>query len=32
MDLSMETISNEKTVRINTVQDLKELNSQCLAT
>ena len=28
----MQIISNDKTVRIDTVQDLKELNSQSLAT
>ena len=32
MESAMQIISNDKTVRINTIQDLKELNSQCLST
>ena len=32
MYLAMQIISNDKTVRSNTVQDLKEFISQCLAT
>ena len=32
MELAMQTISNDKTVRNDTVQDLKEFNSQSLAT
>ena len=32
MELAMQIISNDQTVRSNTVQDLKELNSQSLAT
>ena len=30
--LAMQIVSNDKTVRCDTVQDLKELNSQSLAT
>ena len=32
MELTMQIISNDKTVRNDTVQDLKEFNSQSLAT
>ena len=32
MELSMQVISNDKIVRSNTVQDLKDFNSQSLAT
>ena len=32
MELAMKIISNDKTVRNHTVQDLKEFNSQSLAT
>ena len=32
MELDMQIISNDKTVRNDTVQDLKEFNSQSLAT
>ena len=32
MELAMQIISNDKTVRNDTVQDLKEFNSQSLAT
>ena len=32
MELAMQVISNDKTVRNDTVQDLKEFNSQSLAT
>ena len=32
MELAMQIISNDKTVRNNTVQDLKHFNSQFLAT
>ena len=32
MELAMQIISNDKTVRNDTVQDLKEYNSQSLAT
>ena len=32
MDLAMQIISNDKTVRSDTVQDLKELNQQSLST
>ena len=32
MELAMQFISNEKTVRSDTVQDLKEFNSQSLST
>ena len=32
MYIARQIISNDKTVRINTVQDLKECNSQSLAT
>ena len=32
MELAMQIISNNQTVRIETVQDLKEFNSQPLAT
>ena len=32
MDLSMQTISTDKTVRIETVQDLKDSNIQTLTT
>ena len=32
MDLTMQIISNDETVRSNTVKDLKEFNSQPLAT
>ena len=32
MELAMQIISNDRTVRSNTVQDLKEFNSQSLAT
>ena len=32
MDLSIQIIANDKTVRSDTVQDLKEFNSQSLAT
>ena len=32
MELAMQIISNDKTVRNDTVQDLKEFNSQFLAT
>ena len=32
MELAMQTFSNDKTVRNDTVQDLKEFNSQSLAT
>ena len=31
MDLAVQIISNDQTVRSNTVQDLKEFNSQPLA-
>ena len=31
MELAMQFISNDKTVRSKTVQDLKEFNSQSLA-
>ena len=32
MELAMQTISSDKTVRNNTIQDLKELNQQSLTT
>ena len=32
MELAMQNISNDITVRVNTKQDLKEFNSQSLAT
>ena len=32
MELAMQIISNNKTVRSDTVQDLKEFNSQSLST
>ena len=32
MELAMQIISNDKTVRTDTVQDLKEFNSQSLST
>ena len=32
MDLAMQILSNDKTVRSDIVQDLKDLNSQSLAT
>ena len=32
MDLAIQTIANDKTVRSDTVQDLKQFNSQSLAT
>ena len=32
MELAMQIISNDKTVRTNTVNDLKEFNNQSLAT
>ena len=32
MDLAMQFISNDKTVRNDTIQDLKEFNSQPLST
>ena len=32
MDLAIQIISNDKTVRSNTIQDLKDFNSQSLAT
>ena len=32
MELAMETISNDKTVRSNTVQDLKDFIAQPLST
>ena len=32
MELAMQIISNEKTVRNDTIQDLKEFNSQYLST
>ena len=32
MELAMQVISNDKTVRSDTVQDLKDFNSQSLAT
>ena len=32
MELAMQIISNDKTVRNNTVNDLKEFNNQSLAT
>ena len=32
MDLAMQLISTDKTVRIYTIEDLKEFNSQSLAT
>ena len=32
MELAMQDVSNDKTVRNDTVQDLKEINSQSLAT
>ena len=32
MDLAIQIIANDKTVRSDTVQDLKEFNSQSLAT
>ena len=32
MELAMQFLSNDKTVRSNTIQDLKEFNSQSLAT
>ena len=32
MELAMQIISNDKTVRNDTVQDLKEFNSQSLST
>ena len=32
MDLALQTISNDQTVRNNTIQDLKKINSQSLAT
>ena len=31
MELAMQIISNDKTVRNNTVQDLKEFNSQSVS-
>ena len=32
MELAMQIISNDKTLRSDTVQDLKEFNNQSLAT
>ena len=32
MELAMQIISNDKTVRSDTIQDLKEFNSQSLTT
>ena len=32
MELAMQLISNDKTVRIDTIQDLKEFNQQSLST
>ena len=32
MELAMQIISNDKTVRNDTIQDLKDFNSQSLAT
>ena len=32
MELAIQIISNDKTVRIDTIQDLKEFNSQSLST
>ena len=32
MDLAMQYVSNDQTVRRDTIQDLKEFNSQSLAT
>ena len=32
MELAMQNISNDQTVRNNTVQDLKDFNSQSLST
>ena len=32
MELAMQIISNDKTVRKDTIQDLKEFNSQSLTT
>ena len=32
MELAMQIISDDKTVKSDTIQDLKDFNSQCLAT